>query len=156
VPIGEAVARAGATFALAWWHWFFFAQTEKPAERIINADPDAWYDVSPTHMGDEAFADLQEALHDPEVVHAMLEDYRAGLREDRAADDADRDLGRRVRCPTLVLWAQRDDAQALYGDLLPIWREWADDVAVAPIDSGHHMAEEAPDEVARILLTFFG
>lgn len=24
-------------------HWFFFAQTEKPAERFISADPNAWY-----------------------------------------------------------------------------------------------------------------
>lgn len=27
VPIGEALRRCDATFARAWWHWFFFAQT---------------------------------------------------------------------------------------------------------------------------------
>jgi haloacetate dehalogenase len=32
-----------------------------------------------------------------------------------------------------------------------IWREWADDVQEDIIDSGHHMAEEAPAELARIL-----
>ena len=41
VPIGEALTRANARFASAWWHWFFFAQPEKP-ERAILADPDAW------------------------------------------------------------------------------------------------------------------
>jgi haloacetate dehalogenase len=30
VPIGEALARADARFATAWWHWFFFAQPDKP------------------------------------------------------------------------------------------------------------------------------
>jgi len=40
VPIGEALARANARFATAWWHWFFFAQPDKP-ERAIRADPDA-------------------------------------------------------------------------------------------------------------------
>jgi pimeloyl-ACP methyl ester carboxylesterase len=30
-----------ARFATAWWHWFFFAQPEKP-ERVILADSDAW------------------------------------------------------------------------------------------------------------------
>jgi haloacetate dehalogenase len=123
---------------------------------VINADPDAWYRISPDQMGEEAFADLRRALHDPEVVHAMLEDYRAGLRDDREADDADQAAGRRIRCPTLVLWARFDDAQELYGDLLPIWREWADNVAVAPIDSGHHIAEEAPEELARVLRSFLG
>ena len=154
VPIGEALARADTRFASAWWHWFYFGQTDKPAEPVINADPDAWYGITPEHMGEEAFADLRRALHDPEVVHAMLEDYRAGLRADRDADDADHAAGRRVSCPTLVLWARRDDAEELYGSLLPIWRGWAEEVTVTAIDSGHHMAEEAPDELARALLDF--
>lgn len=44
VPIGEALRRADARFAHAWWHWFFFAQPSKP-ERAILADPDAWYNT---------------------------------------------------------------------------------------------------------------
>jgi haloacetate dehalogenase len=51
VPIGEALARADARFAAAWWHWFFLGQTEKPAERVICADPDAWYRATPDFMG---------------------------------------------------------------------------------------------------------
>lgn len=51
VPIGEALARADARFASAWWHWFFFGQTLKPAERVISADPDAWYTADPDAMG---------------------------------------------------------------------------------------------------------
>jgi len=30
VPIAEALDRADARFAAAWWHWFFFAQPDKP------------------------------------------------------------------------------------------------------------------------------
>ncbi|MCM0678165.1 alpha/beta hydrolase, partial [Micromonospora phytophila] len=40
VPIGEALARCDARFAARWWHWFFLGQLAKPAERVINADPD--------------------------------------------------------------------------------------------------------------------
>lgn len=54
IPIGEALARCDARFAASWWHWFFFGQLEQPAERIIAADPDAWYKATPEHMGDEA------------------------------------------------------------------------------------------------------
>jgi haloacetate dehalogenase len=156
VPIGEHLARADARFALAWWHWFFFGQTAKPAERVINADPDAWYRVDAETMGDEAYADLRQALHDPDVVHGMVEDYRAGLSVDRAADDADRAAGRTIACPTLVAWSTRDDLQDLYGDVVAIWRTWADDVRGAAIESGHHMAEEAPDELAEVLGAFLG
>ena len=84
----------------------------------------------------------------------MLEDYRAGLGVDRAADDADRAAGRRIACPVLALWARDDDLAELYGDLRPIWRAWADDVTVEPIESGHHMAEEAPEAVAHALRRF--
>ena len=58
---------------------------------------------------EEAYADYRAAIHDPATVRAMLEDYRAGLGIDRAHDEADRAAGRRVACPTLVLWASGDD-----------------------------------------------
>ncbi|MFI6290504.1 alpha/beta fold hydrolase [Nonomuraea sp. NPDC050790] len=154
IPIGEALARADAKFAAAWWHWFFLGQSAKPAERIINADPDAWYTATAEQMGQEAYEDYRRAIHDPKTVHAMCEDYRAGLTVDRAADDADRDAGRRITSPTLFLWSSKDDMEDLYGDPLAIWRTWADDVTGHAISSGHHMAEEAPDELAQSLLAF--
>jgi haloacetate dehalogenase len=152
VPIGEALARADARFATAWWHWFFFAQPDKP-ERAILADPDAWYGGDPQRMGTENYADYRDAIHDPDTVRAMLEDYRAGLGLDRAADDADRAAGRRITCPTLVAWSSRDDMEDLYGDVLAIWRGWADKLYGAVIDSRHHMAEEAPEQLLDELVT---
>ncbi|MCV2490009.1 alpha/beta hydrolase [Geodermatophilus sp. YIM 151500] len=153
VPIGEALRRADARFAAAWWHWFFFAQPEKP-ERAILADPDAWYGGDPAVMGVQNHADFRAAVRDPATVRAMLEDYRAGLGVDRAADDADRAAGRRISCPTLLLWSRRDDLAELYGDPLAVWADWAPDLRGAEIDSGHHMAEEAPEELAAALIAF--
>lgn len=156
IPLLERLERCDARFAAAWWHWWYFGQTEKPAERVINADPDAWYRVDRGLMGEEAYADLRRALHDPEVVHAMLEDYRAGLGVDRAHDAADRAAGRKIAAPVLLLWAGRDDTEELYGDPLPIWDAWADDVRGRRLDSGHHMAEEVPDELAAAIREFIG
>lgn len=153
VPIGEALARADARFATAWWHWFFFAQPEVP-ERVIGADPDAWYGGDPAGMGAENHADFRTAVHDPATVRAMLEDYRAGLGVDRAADDADRAAGRQVGCQTLVLWSARDDLAELYGDVPAVWRPWAPDLRSGEVPSGHHMAEEAPEELAAALVPF--
>jgi haloacetate dehalogenase len=154
VPIGEALARGDARFAARWWHWFFLGQTAKPAERVICMDPDAWYGGDPGRMGAEAFADYRRAIHDPATVHAMCEDYRAGLGVDRAHDDADRRAGRRLACPLLVLWAARDDLGELYGDVLGVWSDWADDVRGRPLDGGHHLSEEAPEELAAELRAF--
>ncbi len=154
VPIGEALSRCDAGFAALWWHWFFLGQTAKPAERMINADPDAWYRTGPERMGEEAYQDFHRAVHDPDTVHAMCEDYRAGLGVDRAADDADRAAGRTIGCPTLVVWATRDDMEELYGDPVAVWRSWADDVRGLAVDSGHHLAEEAPRELAAAIAGF--
>jgi haloacetate dehalogenase len=153
IPIVETLERCDARFAALWWHWWFLGQTDKPAERVISADPDAWYTAGPEQMGDEAYADFRAAIHDPATVHAMCEDYRAGLTVDRRADEADRVAGRRITCPTLFCWSTRDDMVELYGDPLAIWRTWADDVDGIPIESGHHMAEDAPAALADALRT---
>jgi haloacetate dehalogenase len=158
IPIAEALDRADARFAAAWFHWFFFAQPEKP-ERAILADPEAWYGArapgKAQAMGEQNHADYLQAINDPRTVRAMLEDYRAGLGVDRAADDADRATGRKITCPTLVLWSARDDLEELFGDPLAIWRNWTTDLrGGGPIESGHHMAEDAPEELAAALAAF--
>jgi hypothetical protein len=38
---------------------------------------------------------------------------------------------------------------------LATWREWASDVHCFAIDSGHYLAEEAPDATAKALIEFF-
>jgi haloacetate dehalogenase len=156
VPIGEALARAGARFAASWWHWFFYAQPDQP-ERLINADPDAHYRLTAraAALGQENYEDIYAAVRNPATVRAMLADYRAGLGIDRAHDDADRAAGRTVACPVLVLWAAGDEEdRGLYDDVLGIWRPWAPDLRGGPFSSGHHMAEEDPDELARRLRAF--
>jgi haloacetate dehalogenase len=162
VPIADALARCDARFAAAWWHWFFLGQTDKPAERVINADPTAWYRARPEQFGPgpdgaAAYADYLRAIRDPATVHAMCEDYRAGLGVDRADDEADRAAGRRIRCPVLVGWAAHDDMRELYGDPVPIWRDWVEPaypVRGVEFDSGHHIAEDAPEALAGALADF--
>jgi haloacetate dehalogenase len=153
VPIGEALARTDARFAQLWAHWFFFGLPDKP-ERAILCDPDAWYHADPEAMGRENYEDYRRAIHDPATVHAMVEDYRAGLGVDRAADEADMVAGRKVEVPVLLLWASRDDLGALYGDPLGIWQAWAPDLEGRELESGHHMAEEVPEVLATVLARF--
>jgi haloacetate dehalogenase len=154
VPISEALVRCDAKFARDWYHWFFFAQPEKP-ERAIAADPDAWYSgARPERMGAENYRELREAVHDRNTVRAMLEDYRAGLGVDREHEEMDRRAGRAVRCPTLFLWSTDDDMEDHYGDPLAVWRSWAVDLRGEPIRSGHHVAEENPDDLTDALHRF--
>jgi haloacetate dehalogenase len=156
VPIWEALTRCDARFAHDWWHWWFLGNTAARAPEVISRDPDWWYKTETLRdaMPEAAWVDLRDALRDPKTVRAMCEDYRAGLTVDRANDQADRAAGRRVAAPTHVLWSTRDDMERLYGDVLAIWRSWADVVSGAPVTSGHHAAEEAPDVVADEIIRF--
>lgn len=155
LPVIEHLERTDAVFARAWWHWWFLGQTDKPAERVICPDPDAWYRTpGPDAMGAGNHADLWAALRDPAVVHGMCEDYRAGLGVDRDHDEADRAAGRQVRCPTLLLESADDDLD-LQGDPAAIWAPWlATPLRHRVIACGHHQAEEAPGPVAEALLGF--
>ncbi|WP_447927260.1 alpha/beta fold hydrolase [Vreelandella sp. EE27] len=155
VPILEALERCDARFATEWWHWFFFAQLDKP-ERAILADPDAWYGGSREAMGEASYVDFRRAIHDPATVHGMIEDYRAGLSVDHLHDRQDREQGKRLQCPAMVLWSLRDDLERLYGDVLEVWRPWTTSVEGHGLDCGHHMAEEAPEALASTLLDFLG
>jgi haloacetate dehalogenase len=155
VPLTHHLDRGGTRFALEWWHWFFYAQPDIP-ERVIGADPDAWYRGDPDVMGPENHAEFRAATRDPGVIRAMLEDYRAGVTIDADLERADHAEGRRLAVPVLSLWSTRDDLADLVGDPRTVWREWADDVTGHGIDSGHHMAEEAPEAVAGAIAAFLG
>lgn len=141
---------------LGWWHWAFMAQPAPLAETLIGANPDTFYfRENRERFHPEALEDYLRAVHDPATIHAMCENYRANASYDRAADDADREAGRRIACPLLALWAKQDDLEDLYGDPLAVWRAWADDVRGRGLACGHYLAEEAPDEVYAELHGFF-
>jgi haloacetate dehalogenase len=156
VPTGDMWRRADKEFGLVDWHWFFLAQPSMFPERTIGAAPDDFYfrgDRSRFHP--EALDDYLRAVRNPETVHAMCEDYRAGAGIDHELDDADAAAGRRIACPIHVLWAGRDELGRWF-DVLEVWRRWcAAEVTGRALDCGHFIAEELPEETAAELLAFF-
>jgi haloacetate dehalogenase len=160
VPTAEVWARADDRFALGYWHWAFLAQPAPLPETLIGYDPEGFFFGSGFGRAIRGFppaavADYTRAVHDPAVVHAMCEDYRAGAGCDREHDEADRAAGRRIAVPLQVLWAGRG-ALARWYDTLAVWRDWADDVTGSALDCGHFLAEERPAETLAALVAFHG
>jgi haloacetate dehalogenase len=145
LPTGDVFARVDARFARAAWHWFFLAQPGDLPERLIAADPDAFFLRGATGLfAPEALAAYRAAWSRPEVVHAMCQDYRAGATVDVADDEADR--GRRtIGCATLVLWGSGGPL-GREPDVLSTWRAWAPAATGHALECGHHVAEERPAE----------
>ena len=107
-------------------------------------------------MGAENHAEFRAATRDPRVVRAMLEDYRAGLTVDRADEAADRAAGDRIGVPVLVLWSLRGrPGRPLRRSACALGRLGRRRARATAIDSGHHMAEEAPEALAAALIDFF-
>jgi haloacetate dehalogenase len=102
-----------------------------------------------------ALAHYRAFFQDPARIHATCEDYRAGQSVDLEVDEADRAAGKKITCPVLALWGTTGIPGQISAPL-SAWREWANDVAGKPIDSGHFVAEENPQATAAALMAFFG
>ncbi len=147
--------------ALSTYHWPFLAVPAPLPERLIGSDPDFSFTHllerwagRPDALDPEAVRAYLDQFHDPAVIAATCADYRAGASIDRAHDQADRDAGRKIVCPVLVLWG-RDYLTAKDATPLATWRDWADDAREVALDCGHFLAEEEPEACATALREFF-
>jgi haloacetate dehalogenase len=164
VPTLDAFTHADARLALAFWPWSLLAQPEPLPERLIAADPQAVIDHALAHWGSSAGSfppevrqAYVEALRDPNAVHAICEEYRAAASIDVEMERADRQAGRGIACPVLVLWAKASGLDTWYADMegpLGVWRQWANDVRGHAVVGGHFFAEENPQEVVEELRQF--
>jgi len=148
-------------FARAYWHWFFLIQPAPLPERLIEADPVAYlHDLMGRRpaglaaFAPEALAEYERCIAIPGSAASMCEDYRASAGIDLEHDRADQAAGRRLTMPLRVLWG----AQGVVGrcfDVLRLWRDVAADVSGAALQSGHYIAEEAPDALLAEAFDFF-
>jgi haloacetate dehalogenase len=147
-------------FARAYWHWFFLIQPAPLPERLIEADPIAYLRDGMGRRGGgffapEAWAEYERCIAKPATAAAICADYRASAGIDLDHDRADRDAGRRVSQPLGVLWGANGVVGRCF-EPLKLWRAAADDVSGRAVDSGHYIAEEAPDVVLAEAQAFFG
>ena len=158
IPTGEVWARADHRFALRYWFWPFMAQPAPLPETVIGRDPEYFFfegmfrgrkDI----FAPEAYADYTRCNADPLTVRGVCEDYRAGASFDRLLDLEQRGK-RKIDCPVQVLWGAGGAVGAM-GDVLGIWRGWADDLSGQAIPGGHFLPEESPAETLSAMQAFF-
>jgi pimeloyl-ACP methyl ester carboxylesterase len=89
----------------------------------------------------------REAMARPGALTAALNYYRAAWTNRLPGDQT-------VRAPTLVLWAEHD--QALGKELTEGLERWVPDLTIRYLDCGHWTQQEMPEEVNRYLLEFLG
>jgi haloacetate dehalogenase len=163
VPTIEHFERADMAFGLGYYHWFWFAQPHPFPENVISAAPDAWFTAHtsrepkpPGFFHPEALADYLAYARTFEMAVGMCEDYRAAATIDLVHDRESRAAGRKVQCPLHVMWGAKGKIGQWY-EPLPIWRAYCSNtVTGGPIDTGHYLAEERPQDVLAAFEAFYG
>jgi len=148
------------TFARAYWHWFFLIQPAPMPERLIEADPAAYVrDVMGKRSAGlapfdpRALAEYQRCLALPGAAHGICEDYRAAATIDLEHDRLDRDAGKHLALPLMVLWGEQGVVGRCF-DPLAEWQRVAADVQGGALPCGHYIVEEAPDMLLERVLPF--
>ena len=152
-PTQEMYAGTHDAFARAYWHWFFLIRPAPGPERMIGADPDAFWEETCTALSgaQEMFEDAREeylrAFRDPMTIHAACEDYRAAATVDLRHDAAEEG---KLAVPLFVLWGDAGTVGRLF-DPIALWQQRAQHVIGKALPTGHFMAEEAPEAVLQEL-----
>lgn len=145
--------------AQSYWHWFFLAQPAPFPERMIEADPDfffesclfGWGAAGPEDFNVEQLSAYRQSWKDPATIAGYCNDYRAALAVDFADDSIDQ--GRRTTVPAQILYGA-SGAMARHYDIPATWSERFTTMEAAAIAGGHFFPDSAPQEVATRLNTF--
>ena len=164
-PDGRAVRARQPRQRARLWPWFLLAQPSPFPERLIAGATEHYvgsiirdWAALPERIPADALQRYVDAFTD-ETIAATCADYRASFYLDRQLDAEDRAAGRRIACPTLVLWGDLDEGFGADEEVEPapadgpleVWRRWADQVEGQGLACGHFIPEEAPDELVDVL-----
>ncbi|MFF4287563.1 alpha/beta fold hydrolase [Streptomyces sp. NPDC001633] len=117
------------------------------AETFFGHFLDTW-SMSSDAIPAEVRAEYLRACRD--AVPSIVADYRATATVDVGHDQADLDAGTRLTMPVTVV--QQDWGQQLGFDATAIWQPWVADLQHFTTQAGHFMAEEAPEDIAMLIL----
>ncbi|MFI5776749.1 alpha/beta fold hydrolase [Nocardia sp. NPDC051570] len=137
------------------FHLYLMAQPPGLPEQMIADSAEAFFghfldvwSTSPAAIPADVRAEYLRASRD--AVASIVADYRATATIDIDHDQADLDAGNRLTMPVTVV--QQDWGRQLGFDATAIWRPWAPDLAHFTTGAGHFMAEEAPEDIATLIL----
>ncbi|MBY5318530.1 alpha/beta fold hydrolase [Rhizobium leguminosarum] len=161
VPTAVMLGDLRREVAQSYWHWFFLAQPAPFPERMIEANPDLFYETCLFGWGAaglrdfdvEQLAAYRVSWHDAKAIAGGCNDYRAALAVDLAHDLAEQ--GRRISAPALILYGATGAMAKLY-DLPATWADRCTTMDACAVPGGHFFPDSAPVEVTEQVAAFLG
>lgn len=159
VPTARYFADTDQARATAYFHWFFLIQREPFPETMIENSLEFYLQTLLGKWGGgsdfvtpDAYQEYKRCMEIPGTIHTTCEDYRAGAGIDLEHDSEN--INSLVECPLLALWGAKGFVGKFY-DPLSVWRRYAKSVSGGPVNCGHFIPEEAPEETISLLTDFF-
>jgi haloacetate dehalogenase len=154
VPTYYEWTHADKNWAVRDWHWTFMAQPEPFPETLMSAVPAEWFlrvrgggNAVPKAVFDEYVRCFTK-----KTITGSCRDYRAGATIDFEMDSADKE--RKIGMPLLLIWATRGAPAS--PETSKMWPSFASNIVGTPsLPTGHHMQEEAPDQIYEHFIKFF-
>jgi haloacetate dehalogenase len=140
IPTYYLYTHVDIRFVQAYFHWFNYLRQAPGPENELKAQ----YDEQLARATSDVQKEYARVMSNPETIHAMCEDYRAGASIDLKHDAAD--LNKKIKCPLRVLWAEKGAMGRIY-DVMAIWRERGTKVTGRPLPGGHNLQEDVPEMV---------
>ncbi|UCR88090.1 alpha/beta fold hydrolase [Mycetocola spongiae] len=141
------------------WHLYLMAQPAGIAEPMIEATADTFFASfidgwvsTPEAIPEEYRAEYLRASRG--AVTSIVADYRASAGVDLRHDREDRDAGRTLAMPVMVI--QQDWGVQLGFDARALWGAWAKDLDHRTLAAGHFMAEEDPAAIIAAIRELLG
>lgn len=160
IPALDFYENSNAQIAQDYFYFSFLTQDYPVPETLIAGDPAGFLKLILLGLSDKvvqyddmALQAYLTANQTPDAITAMCECFRAGFHIDRKHDQADRAEGKKIQCPTLVMWGERGVIGKNF-DVEHIWRGWCDQSLFVPMPSGHFIPEEAPKDALVALNSF--
>lgn len=160
IPALDFYENLNADIAQDYFYFSFLTQDHPIPEKLIQGDPENFLRLildslsdKPVNYNPLALAAYLTANTTPEAVVAMCECFRAGYQIDQRHDAEDRAAGRKIGCPSLVMWGEKS-VVGKHFDVHKIWKNWCVNPSFAPMPSGHFIPEEAPAEALLSMTKF--
>jgi haloacetate dehalogenase len=161
IPTIEHFERANMEFAMGYYHWFWLAQRNPIPESVIQKAPEEWFYAHTSRekkdknfFSPNALSDYLECVKNPRTIEAICEDYRAASTVDLRDDKNSRDNKVKLNIPLMVLWGSKGKIEQWY-DPISIWKNYCSaEVRGFGINTGHYLAEEAPEEIIKYVREF--
>ncbi len=162
LPSHHVWTHADKEWAMKSWHWLFMIQPAPFPETLMGSVSADWFmrqklmksGVGLSPFTEEALAEYIRCFNE-KTIRGSCADYLACATCDFDMNSADVAAGNKVKPPLLVLWGQRSHTEQVFGDVLSVWRNYAEKPTGHALKSGHYPLVETPEVVLDAFMRFF-